>query len=145
MKKAEGRMQNENVLRRVRHLFRLLPSAFCLLVVRLYQLTLSPAKNVLLGPAGHCRFEPSCSQYAVEALKTHGAISGTWLAAKRVCRCHPWGDFGEDPVPPYKSKVHPPSPGFGAAGSPKSKATMVAQLNAARTVQRTVATEVGSL
>ena len=102
MKKEECRMQKENALRRVRHFFCLLPSAFCLLLVRLYQLILSPAKNALLGPSGHCRFEPSCSQYAAEALKTHGAVSGTWLAAKRICRCHPWGDFGEDPVPPAK-------------------------------------------
>ena len=89
MKKVEGRMQNVNVLRRVLRYFRLLPSAFCVLLVRLYQLILSPAKNVLLGPAGYCRFEPSCSQYAAEALKTHGALNGSWLAAKRICRCHP--------------------------------------------------------
>jgi len=109
MKKVEGRKQNANALRRVLHVFCILPSAFCILLVRLYQLTLSPAKNVLLGPAGHCRFEPSCSQYAAEALKTHGALNGSWLAAKRICRCHPWGEFGEDPVPPaVKSTVHSP-------------------------------------
>jgi uncharacterized protein len=103
MKKEECRMQNENALRRGLHLFRILPSSFCILLVRVYQLILSPAKNALLGPAGHCRFEPSCSQYAAEALKTHGAVNGSWLAAKRICRCHPWGASGEDPVPPAKS------------------------------------------
>ena len=109
MKKVEGRMQNVNVLRRVPRYFCLLPSAFCVLLVRLYQLILSPAKNVLLGPAGYCRFEPSCSQYAAEALKTHGALNGSWLAAKRICRCHPWGAHGADPVPPVKSKAQGPA------------------------------------
>ncbi|HWC58677.1 MAG TPA: membrane protein insertion efficiency factor YidD [Verrucomicrobiae bacterium] len=88
----------------------MLPSVFCILLVRIYQLTLSPAKTYLLGPSGHCRFEPSCSQYAVEALKIHGATAGSWLAAKRICRCHPWGAWGEDPVPAAKSTVHPPQP-----------------------------------
>jgi uncharacterized protein len=80
-------------------------SFFLILLVRLYRVTLSPTKTFLLGPSGECRFEPSCSQYAIEALKTHGALAGTWLAAKRICRCHPWGAHGEDPVPPRKLKV----------------------------------------
>jgi len=105
MKKAEGRRQKLNALRRVARYFRLFPSSFCIVLVRVYQLTLSPAKTFLLGPAGHCRFEPSCSQYAIEALKTHGAAAGGWLAAKRVCRCHPWGGCGEDPVPGVKIQV----------------------------------------
>jgi putative membrane protein insertion efficiency factor len=117
MKQAECRMQNEGALRRVLHYFRLLPSACCLLLVRLYQLTLSPARTVLLGPAGHCRFEPSCSQYAVEALKSHGALNGSWLAAKRICRCHPWGAHGADPVPPVQSTVHSPQSTVGAAST----------------------------
>ncbi len=99
-------MQNENVLRRVWHFFCILPSSFFILLVRLYQLVLSPAKNVLLGPSGYCRFEPSCSQYAIEAVKIHGATAGGLLAVKRICRCHPWGAHGEDPVPPFKSTVH---------------------------------------
>jgi uncharacterized protein len=107
MKKADRR-HNVNAPWRVLHYFRTVPSRVCVLLVRFYQLTLSPAKTVLLGPAGHCLFEPSCSQYAMEALKIHGAISGSWLAAKRVCRCHPWGDFGADPVPAAKSKAQSP-------------------------------------
>jgi putative membrane protein insertion efficiency factor len=75
-----------------------------ILFVRVYQLTFSPAKTFLFGQSGECRFEPSCSRYAMEALKTHGALSGSWLAAKRVCRCHPWGECGEDPVPPKHPK-----------------------------------------
>jgi uncharacterized protein len=105
MKKEECGMQNRNTQSRVLRFFCILPSAFCILLVRLYRVTLSPAKTFLVGPAGQCRFQPSCSQYAIEALKTHGAITGGWLAAKRVCRCHPWGECGEDPVPPVKSKV----------------------------------------
>ena len=75
-----------------------------ILLVRVYRVTLSPAKTALLGPAGQCRFEPSCSQYAIEALKTHGALAGGWLAAKRVCRCHPWGGRGYDPPPPVRKE-----------------------------------------
>jgi putative membrane protein insertion efficiency factor len=69
-------------------------------LVRVYRVTLSPAKTLLLGPAGECRYEPSCSQYALDAIKMHGAVGGSWLATKRICRCHPWGGCGDDPVPP---------------------------------------------
>lgn len=62
--------------------------------VRAYQLVVSP----LLGP--NCRFEPSCSHYAIDALKTHGAARGSLLAARRVLRCNPWTEGGYDPVPP---------------------------------------------
>ncbi|MDO5102574.1 MAG: membrane protein insertion efficiency factor YidD [Lautropia sp.] len=50
-----------------------------------------------------CRFVPSCSSYALEALRIHGAVRGSWLACRRICRCHPWGGHGFDPVPPAKS------------------------------------------
>ena len=46
-----------------------------------------------------CRFTPTCSQYALEALRTHGPFKGTWLAVRRILRCHPWGGSGYDPVP----------------------------------------------
>jgi hypothetical protein len=49
-----------------------------------------------------CRFLPTCSDYADEALRRHGAVRGSLLAAKRLCRCHPWGGHGYDPVPPAK-------------------------------------------
>jgi uncharacterized protein len=105
MKKAERRTQNENAPRRVPSYFFILPSVFCIFLVRLYKLTLSPLITFLAGPAGACRFEPSCSQYAIDAVKTHGAITGGWLATKRICRCHPWSDqCGEDPVPPKQFK-----------------------------------------
>jgi len=61
--------------------------------IRLYQLALSP----WLGR--RCRYEPTCSAYAAEAIATFGARRGLWLAAKRIGRCHPWGGAGYDPVP----------------------------------------------
>lgn len=69
-----------------------------ILGVRFYQSAISP----LTPPS--CRYTPTCSQYAVEALRVHGALRGSWLALKRICRCHPWGGSGYDPVP-GKSEV----------------------------------------
>jgi len=51
------------------------------------------------GRPSPCRYQPSCSQYAIEAIESHGAVRGSWLAARRIGRCHPWGGFGIDPVP----------------------------------------------
>jgi len=68
--------------------------------VRVYRGVISPAKVFLFGPFGQCRFTPSCSAYALEAVARHGALRGAWLAVKRISRCHPWGAWGEDPVPP---------------------------------------------
>jgi putative membrane protein insertion efficiency factor len=50
--------------------------------------------------SGGCRYHPSCSQYALDALRTHGPLRGTWMATKRVARCHPWSPGGHDPVAP---------------------------------------------
>jgi len=61
--------------------------------IRAYRIAISP----LLGPA--CRFEPSCSVYAIEAIGRHGVVRGSWLVVKRIGRCHPLGGFGYDPVP----------------------------------------------
>ncbi len=61
--------------------------------VRLYQLCISP----LTPPA--CRFTPTCSQYALEALRKYGPLKGGWLTLRRLARCHPWGGSGYDPVP----------------------------------------------
>lgn len=68
--------------------------------VRAYQLTVSPALHALAGPGAGCRFSPTCSHYALEALAAHGAARGAALATRRVLRCHPWGAHGPDPVPP---------------------------------------------
>src|SRR5579862_6100411 len=70
-----------------------------LLLVRIYRWVLSPAKTILFGPLGRCRFTPSCSAYALEAIQSHGALPGLWLSVRRVARCHPWGGCGHDPVP----------------------------------------------
>jgi len=77
-----------------------------ILLVQVYRWTLSPVKALLFGPLAQCRFTPSCSAYAVKAIRIHGALSGSWLAAKRICRCHPWSDCGHDPVP-TKEKPRP--------------------------------------
>ena len=64
-----------------------------ILLVRCYQLAISP----WLPP--RCRYQPTCSSYAIEALQKHGALKGSLLATRRICRCHPWGGSGYDPVP----------------------------------------------
>lgn len=69
------------------------PRKLLILAVRGYQLTLSP----ILG--GACRYYPSCSAYAIEALERHGALRGGWLALRRIGRCHPFRPGGFDPVP----------------------------------------------
>jgi putative membrane protein insertion efficiency factor len=70
-----------------------LPQRALIVLVRGYRLLLSP----WLGSA--CRFEPTCSAYALQALEQHGAVGGTYLSAARVLRCHPWCAGGHDPVP----------------------------------------------
>jgi putative membrane protein insertion efficiency factor len=70
-----------------------------ILLIRGYQAVISPALAVFFGPAGRCRYTPSCSQYAREAVGLHGVMAGSALAARRLCRCHPWGASGPDPVP----------------------------------------------
>jgi putative membrane protein insertion efficiency factor len=70
-------------------------------MVRVYQYVISPVL-----PAGNCRYDPTCSTYAVQALETHGAIKGGWLAIRRILRCNPWGGMGYDPVPQPR-RAHP--------------------------------------
>lgn len=69
---------------------------FLIGLVRFYQLAVSP----WTPPA--CRFTPTCSAYAVDALREHGALRGLWLSVRRIARCHPWGGYGYDPVPGRK-------------------------------------------
>lgn len=76
-----------------------IPASLAVALIVFYRVVLSPVKTALFGPAGKCRFDPSCSAYALEAVKRHGLISGGWLAVKRLARCHPWGAWGPDPVP----------------------------------------------
>jgi len=62
--------------------------------VRAYRRFISPLKPPC------CRYLPTCSEYAVEAFQIHGVVKGGWLSTRRICRCHPWGGHGYDPVPP---------------------------------------------
>lgn len=72
---------------------RSVPRILLMGLVKFYQGAISPMKPPT------CRFVPTCSQYALEALRRHGAVKGSWLALKRIARCHPWGGSGYDPVP----------------------------------------------
>lgn len=65
-------------------------------MIRAYQVLLSP----LLG--NNCRYHPTCSEYAIEAIRAQGPLRGLWLATRRIGRCHPWGGAGHDPVPPRR-------------------------------------------
>jgi len=68
-------------------------SKILVLFIRFYQLSISP----ILGQ--NCRYNPTCSQYSVEAINKYGPLKGGWLAIKRIGSCHPWGGHGDDPVP----------------------------------------------
>lgn len=72
------------------------PQKLVIIFIKGYQRLISP----LLG--SNCRFNPTCSTYAIEAVTRFGVIKGSWLASKRILRCHPFNDGGEDPVPPIK-------------------------------------------
>lgn len=79
------------------------PLAFVVsLPVRAYRAVFSPWVGF------NCRYQPTCSAYAMEALEKHGAVKGSWLAAKRIGRCHPLGGTGYDPVPNHKHHTHAP-------------------------------------
>ena len=79
------------------------PARPLVLLVRFYRTWISP----VLPPS--CRFEPSCSAYALEALTVHGALRGTWLTLRRLLRCGPWHPGGWDPVPPRNRSDEPAS------------------------------------
>ena len=80
--------------------------AILIFAIWIYRRTISPAQIFLFGANAGCRFTPTCSQYAVEAIQRHGAMTGTFLAAKRICRCHPLGNGGHDPVPEKTRAPH---------------------------------------
>ncbi|CAN5489758.1 membrane protein insertion efficiency factor YidD [soil metagenome] len=69
-------------------------------LIRAYQYTISPVLSALGGPGAHCRFQPTCSRYFLEAAERYGVLRGSWLGVKRLARCQPWGGQGFDPVPP---------------------------------------------
>ena len=75
-------------------------------IIRAYQVVISPLKGMLFGTSSCCRYLPSCSCYAIEALRVHGVLRGSVLTVRRLLRCHPWGGFGADPVPELNGRVH---------------------------------------
>ena len=99
-----------------------LPRRAGLLLIRGYQLLISPLLVAISGPGSGCRFHPTCSHYAAGAIEKHGLIAGSWLAVRRLAKCHPWHPGGVDPVPekspftftkfrndrpPFRGAVHP--------------------------------------
>ncbi len=79
-----------------------------LLGVRGYRAVISPLLGAFFGPLGGCRYTPTCSAYAQEAIRAHGAIRGSGLALRRLSRCHPWGGCGVDTVPEMTGHPTPP-------------------------------------
>jgi putative membrane protein insertion efficiency factor len=77
-----------------------LPTRCLVLFIRGYQKWISP----LLGP--HCRFNPTCSSYAIQAINLHGSVKGSWLAVKRILKCHPLHSGGDDPVPEKLTRIN---------------------------------------
>ncbi len=69
------------------------------MVIRVYQRILNPMLKAISGPAMGCRYEPTCSNYFLQAVETHGPLRGSWYGICRIFRCHPWGGCGYDPVP----------------------------------------------
>ncbi|MBQ5701408.1 MAG: membrane protein insertion efficiency factor YidD [Alistipes sp.] len=86
-------MHSKRALSRLPQTFKRILTLPLIGLVRFYQVCISPLK-----PAT-CRFTPTCSQYALQALQKYGPIKGSWLAVKRIAKCHPWGGSGYDPVP----------------------------------------------
>ena len=86
-------MHSKRALSRLPQTFKRILTLPLIGLVRFYQVCISPLK-----PAT-CRFTPTCSQYALQALQKYGPIKGSWLAIKRIAKCHPWGGCGYDPVP----------------------------------------------
>lgn len=76
------------------------------IAIRGYQRFISPLLHAVGGPGSGCRFAPTCSEYFLQAVEIHGVLPGTWMGLKRIARCQPWCEGGEDPVP---GKAPPPS------------------------------------
>jgi putative membrane protein insertion efficiency factor len=74
-------------------------------LVRAYQVVFSPLKGMLFGAPSCCRYTPTCSCYAIDALRAHGLLRGSFLSIRRLLRCHPWGSAGFDPVPEAQQSV----------------------------------------
>ncbi len=76
-----------------------LPAGIAAFLVKVYRVALSPLKQVIFGPWARCRFQPTCSQYAIECFRRHGFWRGGWYSVRRIMRCHPFHAGGYDPAP----------------------------------------------
>ncbi len=110
-KVVAGRLRDKTALfnpfYKAQSIFKNAPGMVLIFPIRIYRWTISPALSLLFGPYGGCRFTPTCSQYAMDAIREHGALAGLALSARRICRCHPWGGCGHDPVPGKTEHARP--------------------------------------
>jgi len=96
--------RSPSIPRRVLGLAGSLPTRALLGLIWIYRHTLSPLLPAVFGAGCGCRFHPTCSQYAAEAVRTHGPLTGCWLALRRLFKCHPLHPGGFDPVPPARQR-----------------------------------------
>jgi uncharacterized protein len=89
-------------------------------LIRFYQRILNPMLKAVSGPAMGCRYQPSCSNYFLQAVEAHGPFRGSWYGVCRIFRCHPWGGCGYDPVPTAKKAGTPENPCSNHGDAPHS-------------------------
>jgi uncharacterized protein len=80
------------------------------IAIRGYQRVISPLLHAIGGPGSGCRFAPTCSEFFLQAVETHGVLRGSWMGLRRIARCHPWHEGGEDPVPGRTAPPREPEP-----------------------------------
>lgn len=101
---------------------RLAPRQLGIALIRAYQWVVSPVLAFFGGPGSGCRFHPTCSHYAAGSVERHGLLAGSWLAARRLAKCHPWRPGGVDPVPEYSpfslKQIRPVRPPFRGVAHP---------------------------
>ncbi len=93
-------------LKPIKNISRRAPVHIAIYLVKIYRSVFSPLKRIILGPYCGCRFQPTCSAYAIESLRHHGFICGGLYAVRRILRCHPFHAGGYDPVPEAKSRIN---------------------------------------
>jgi hypothetical protein len=121
------------VIRFVRPVTRI-PQFLLVGLLKLYQLVVSPLLGLFTAPGygQTCRFYPSCSEYALVAVQRHGVVRGSWLAGRRLLRCHPWNPGGVDHVPPVAARPAEGVPGHTDLSQVDGRAEVPAEQSAAR-------------